>query len=414
MAIAIRAEGLSKQYRIGAQRERYRTLRDSITNMGMAPVRAVRAAFGNGDAARARRQQTLVWALQDASFDVEQGDVVGVIGRNGAGKSTLLKLLSKITEPTTGYAEVHGRVGSLLEVGTGFHNELTGRENIFLNGAILGMRKAEILRKFDEIVGFAEVEQFIDTPVKRYSSGMYLRLAFAVAAHLEPEILLVDEVLAVGDATFQKKCLGKLGSVAQEGRTVLFVSHNMGAIRSMCTKGIVLDKGRVQAVGDVGTAMAAYYKLIGALEFDAPADNDGPSSAGFGRIEVTGVGGGTIAQSKEFEASTTLTLQEATAGFTLYCHFMDMFGREVFVLRESHTDLGLVGVSPGTYTIRARFPPLWLSPGLYALWFKVQLSGEFGSSRYVTDKATIDVEGISGVVDSALLHPAVAWDIGRQ
>ena len=414
MAIAIRAEGLSKQYRIGAQRERYRTLRDSITNLSMAPIRAVRSALGNGDAARAKRQQTLVWALQDASFDVQQGDVVGVIGRNGAGKSTLLKLLSKITEPTTGFAEVHGRVGSLLEVGTGFHNELTGRENIFLNGAILGMRKAEIQRKFDEIVAFAEVEQFIDTPVKRYSSGMYLRLAFAVAAHLEPEILLVDEVLAVGDATFQKKCLGKLGSVAEEGRTVLFVSHNMGAIRSMCTKGIVLEKGRVQAVGDVGTAMAAYYRLIGALEFEAPSDGGAPSSTGFGRVSIVCDGGDTIGQSKEFEASTTLTLSEATVGFTLYCHLVDMFGREVFVLRESHTDLGLTGVSPGSYTIRARFPPLWLSPGLYALWFKVQTSGEFGSTRHVTDKATIDVEGTSGVADTALLHPTVSWAIDRQ
>ena len=309
---------------------------------------------------------------------------------------------------------MHGRVGSLLEVGTGFHHELTGRENIFLNGAILGMRKAEILRKFDEIVAFAEVEQFIDTPVKRYSSGMYLRLAFAVAAHLEPEILLVDEVLAVGDATFQKKCLGKMGSVAQEGRTVLFVSHNMGAIRSMCTKGIVLDKGRVQAVGDVGTAMAAYYRLIGALEFDDPASDQSPSSAGFGRVSITCDGGDTIAQSKEFEAATTLTFSEATVGFTLYCHLVDMLGREVFVMRESHTDLGLVGVSPGSYRIRARFPPLWLSPGLYALWFKVQTSGEFGSTRYVTDKATIDVEGTSGVADTALLHPTVSWAIDRQ
>ena len=414
MALAVKAENLSKQYRIGAQRERYRTLRDSITEMSTAPLRAVRSALRRGNGARAKRQQTLVWALQDASFEIEQGDVVGVIGRNGAGKSTLLKLLSKSTEPTTGYAEVHGRVGSLLEVGTGFHNELTGRENIFLNGAILGMRKGEILRKFDEIVAFAEVDQFIDTPVKRYSSGMYLRLAFAVAAHLEPEILLVDEVLAVGDATFQKKCLGKLGDVAQEGRTVLFVSHNMGAIRSMCTKGIVLERGRLQAAGEIGEAMAAYYRLIGALELESPSADAAPSGAGFGRLEIACDGSATIAQSKEFEASTTLTLSEATAGFTLYCHLVDMFGREVFVLRESHTDLGLVGVSPGSYAIRARFPPLWLSPGLYALWFKIQLSGEFGSTRHVSDKATIDVEGTSGVADTALLHPTVAWAINRQ
>ncbi len=414
MAIALRAEGLSKQYIIGTQRERYRTLRESLTALGTAPLRAVRSAFRRGVEARANRQEALVWALQDASFEIERGEVVGIIGRNGAGKSTLLKLLSKITEPTRGFAEVHGRVGSLLEVGTGFHNELTGRENIYLNGAILGMRKAEIEAKFDEIVAFAEVEQFIDTPVKRYSSGMYLRLAFAVAAHLEPEILLVDEVLAVGDATFQKKCLGKLGTVAKEGRTVLFVSHNMGAIRSMCTKGVVLEKGRVQESGEIGAAMAAYYRLIGALEFEAPSADDGPSRSGFGRVVIDCDGAETIEQSKEFEAATTLTLDENTSGFTLNCHLVDMLGREVFILRESSTDLGLAGVAPGTYRIKVRFPPLWLSPGLYALWFKVQISGAFASSRHVTDKATIDVVGTSGVADTALLHPRVTWAISRQ
>ncbi|MGE0360208.1 MAG: ABC transporter ATP-binding protein [Vicinamibacterales bacterium] len=413
MAIALRAEGLSKQYVIGAQRERYRTLRDSISSMSKAPLRAVRAAFRPGSADRTRRQPPLVWALNDASFEIERGDVVGIIGRNGAGKSTLLKLLSRITEPTRGFAEVHGRVGSLLEVGTGFHNELTGRENIFLNGAILGMRKAEIDRKFDEIVAFAEVEQFIDTPVKRYSSGMYLRLAFAVAAHLEPEILLVDEVLAVGDATFQKKCLGKLGTVAKEGRTVLFVSHNMGAIRSMCTKGIVLERGQVRATGDIGEAMAAYYRLIGSLESEAVPPGD-DRSVGFGRVTIDCDGAETISQSKEFEAATTLTLGEATSGFTLNCHLVDMFGREVFIIRESSTDLGLAGVTAGTYAIRARFPPLWLSPGLYALWFKVQIAGAYESSRHVTDKATIDVVGASGVADTALLHPGVTWAISRQ
>ncbi|RMD61644.1 ABC transporter ATP-binding protein, partial [Candidatus Parcubacteria bacterium] len=221
---AIRVEHLSKRYRIGAAQTRFRytTLRDRLAESLRAPFRR-RHAPGDG-------RHNYIWALNDISFEVEEGKVLGIIGRNGAGKSTLLKVLSRVTEPTKGLVVVRGRVGSLLEVGTGFHPELTGRENIYLNGAILGMKRAEIERKFDEIVAFSEVEQFIDTPVKRYSSGMYLRLAFAVAAHLEPEILVVDEVLAVGDAAFQKKCLGKMGDVAQQGRTVLFVSHNMSAI----------------------------------------------------------------------------------------------------------------------------------------------------------------------------------------
>ena len=230
--IAIRAENLGKQYRIGAPATHYRTLRETLSERFSAPLR--RLAGGQGDT---------IWALRDVSFDVNQGQVIGVIGRNGAGKSTLLKILSRVTYPTTGSAEIHGRVGSLLEVGTGFHPELTGRENILLNGAILGMKRTEIESKFDEIVEFAEVGQFIDTPVKRYSSGMYLRLAFAVAAHLEPEILVVDEVLAVGDAEFQRKCLGKMSDVAQEGRTVLFVSHNMSAILRLTEECLVIEKG---------------------------------------------------------------------------------------------------------------------------------------------------------------------------
>src|SRR5215468_2950855 len=223
----IKVESLGKQYNIGTQRAPYSTLRDSITEALRAPGGWLRR---NGN-----RKEETIWALQDVSFAVKPGEVVGVIGRNGAGKSTLLKLLSRITEPTSGQINLYGRVGSLLEVGTGFHPELSGRENVYLNGAILGMKRGEIDRKFDEIVAFAEIEKFIDTTVKHYSSGMYMRLAFAVAAHLEPEILLVDEVLAVGDAVFQKKCLGKMEEVSRtEGRTVLFVSHNMGAIQSLC------------------------------------------------------------------------------------------------------------------------------------------------------------------------------------
>jgi lipopolysaccharide transport system ATP-binding protein len=250
--IAIRVENLSKLYRIGtAGRPRYETLYDKIAGAGGRLLDRLRRPLVTHSAIHIPQseignpQSDYIWALKDVSFEVKRGEVVGIIGRNGAGKSTLLKILSRITEPTEGRAYVYGRVGSLLEVGTGFHPELTGRENIYLNGAILGMRKAEIDRKFDEIVAFAEIEKFIDTPVKFYSSGMYVRLAFAVAAHLDPEILLVDEVLAVGDAAFQKKCLGKMGEVAGEGRTVLFVSHNMGAIRSLCEKSLLLHQGRV-------------------------------------------------------------------------------------------------------------------------------------------------------------------------
>lgn len=235
--LAIRVENLGKEYRIGTQVDSYPTLRDTLADIVKWPVRMLRHGYTSSI--------ETIWALKDVSFDVKQGEVLGVIGRNGAGKSTLLKILSRVTEPTTGYAEIHGRVGSLLEVGTGFHPELTGRENIFLNGAILGMKRNEIESKFDEIVDFSGVEKFIDTPVKRYSSGMYLRLAFAVAAHMEPEILVVDEVLAVGDAEFQRKCLGKMSDVAQEGRTVLFVSHNMSAILRLTKEAIVLEKGNM-------------------------------------------------------------------------------------------------------------------------------------------------------------------------
>jgi lipopolysaccharide transport system ATP-binding protein len=253
--IAIRVENLSKKYHIGRAQERYDTLRDALS----ASFRNMKDSIFNRD--NAQRDETL-WALRDVSFEVERGEVVGVIGRNGAGKSTLLKILSQITEPTEGRAVINGRVGSLLEVGTGFHPELTGRENIYLNGAILGMRREEIDRKFDEIVEFSGVEKFIDTPVKRYSSGMRVRLAFAVAAHLDPEILLVDEVLAVGDAGFQEKCLGKMEEVSNQGRTVVFVSHNMGAIRSLCGRGIMLSSGSILFNGSVDSLVEKYLATV--------------------------------------------------------------------------------------------------------------------------------------------------------
>jgi lipopolysaccharide transport system ATP-binding protein len=245
---AIQAHGLSKAYRISTQQSRadYRTLRETLVEAARQPFRP-----------RAQRSDTF-WALNDVSFDVQQGEAIGFIGRNGAGKSTLLKILSRITRPTRGTADVYGRMGSLLEVGTGFHPELSGRENVYLNGAILGMSRAEIRRRFDEIVAFAEIERFLDTPVKRYSSGMYMRLAFAVAAHLQPEILVVDEVLAVGDTAFQAKCLGKMEDVASQGRTVLFVSHNMAAISQLCSRVLLLDSGVVKAEGSPDEVVSRY------------------------------------------------------------------------------------------------------------------------------------------------------------
>src|SRR5256714_8244945 len=249
---AIRVQGLGKSYRIG-HLERADTLRDAVQNFVMAPRTRLRKFF-----AKPTDQQT-IWALRDVSFDLDHGQVLGIVGRNWAGKSTLLKILSRITHPTEGYADVWGRLASLLEIGTGFHQDLTGRDNVYLNGAILGMRRTEISSKFDQIVDFAGIEKFIDTPVKRYSSGMYVRLAFAVAAHLDPDILIVDEVLSVGDAEFQRKCLGKMGEVtSEEGRTVLFVSHNMTAVESFCPRCIYLEDGRIAVDGPTSTAISMY------------------------------------------------------------------------------------------------------------------------------------------------------------
>ncbi len=277
----IKIDGLSKSYLIGHQRrEKYLALRDvlaekakSVGKRLLHPLRGASVGLISGD------EFEEFWALDDVSFEVKQGERVGIIGRNGAGKSTLLKMLSRITEPTRGRIEIDGRVASLLEVGTGFHPELTGRENVFLNGAILGMSRVEIKRKFDEIVDFAEVEKFLDTPVKRYSSGMYVRLAFAVAAHLEPEILVVDEVLAVGDAQFQKKCLGKMEEVSHQGRTILFVSHNMSYVSELCDRGILLNQGRLELDAPIDDAIDHYLNRLKAVNMPTyKATGDGSGS----------------------------------------------------------------------------------------------------------------------------------------
>ena len=272
---AISIEGIGKRYQIGATPNKYRTLRDSLANIALAPARRLRHAGSSTG------RVSTIWAVRDVSFDVAEGEAIGIIGRNGAGKSTLLKILSRITPPTEGRIHLHGRVGSLLEVGTGFHPELTGRENIYLNGAILGMGRAEIVSKFDEMVEFAEIGPFLDTPVKRYSSGMYVRLAFAVAAHLEPEILIVDEVLSVGDLAFQRKCLGKMESVTEGGRTVVFVSHNMQAVRSLCSRAVQIKDGRVIDDGPANDVVDAYMSMYASQESSAtwlsgegPGDDD--------------------------------------------------------------------------------------------------------------------------------------------
>ena len=279
-AVAVRTENLGKLYRVGGPRVAHGSLRESLVDAAQTPIRALRGEL---------RRPERFWALKDVTFDVGWGEVLGIVGANGAGKSTLLKILSRVTYPTTGRARLHGRVGALLEVGTGFHAELTGRENIYLNGAILGMRRSEIERKFDTIVDFAELGRFLDTPVKRYSSGMYMRLAFSVAAHLEPEILVVDEVLAVGDAAFQKKCLGKMDSAAREGRTILFVSHNMPAIQSLCHRALWLRDGRIVEEGPPASVVASYIASAvetGRFPLAEREDRSGDGSARIVSLEV--------------------------------------------------------------------------------------------------------------------------------
>lgn len=281
---AIHVVELGKAYRIGAARARYRTIRETISETMTAPVRRLADVMRGRDAGMT---SSTIWALKDVTFDVNRGEVIGVIGRNGAGKTTLLSILSRITKPSEGTVDLYGRLGSLLEVGTGFHPELTGRENIYLSGSILGMGRAEIDRKYDEIVEFAETEKFVDTPVKRYSSGMYLRLAFSVAAHLETDIILVDEVLAVGDAAFQKKCLGKMGEVATAGRTVLFVSHNMAAITELCAKTILIEDGRLLRYGPSTEVVDGYLNAVfGELDV---ALSDRTDRSGAANLQFTGV-----------------------------------------------------------------------------------------------------------------------------
>ncbi len=358
----VSVSNLSKRYVIG-HAVPYATLRDTLSQ----GARRLWSRFGTSPAPDASKEE--FWALRDVSFTVTRGEVVGIIGRNGAGKSTLLKILSRITDPTTGRVGLRGRVASLLEVGTGFHPELTGRENIFLNGAILGMMRAEIARKFDEIVAFAEIERFLDTPVKHYSSGMYVRLAFAVAAHLEPEILIIDEVLAVGDAAFQKKCLGKIGEVARgAGRTVLFVSHNMGVVANLCSRAILLDAGRVVRDGPANQVVSAHIQTNtqAAGEVEWRNDDLSVNSERLRLVRARILAGGQVAGDVPIDQEVTFEyefeMRNGNSSVTSSIHLFDKQG--VWVLCSGPAS---AEIAPGLYRHRVIFPANFFNDGLYTL-----------------------------------------------
>ena len=407
MTIAISVKDLGKQYRIGAAQTKFKygMLREVLVDAAMTPVRIYKALTGK--AARGTTNSESFWALKDISFDVEEGKVLGIVGRNGAGKSTLLKILSRVTEPTTGAVSVRGRVGSLLEVGTGFHPELTGRENIYMNGAILGMKRAEIDSKFDEIVDFSEVSQFIDTPVKRYSSGMYLRLAFGVAAHLEPEILVVDEVLAVGDAEFQRKCLGKMGDVAQQGRTVLFVSHNMSAIMRLTQEAIVLNKGQLLMRAPTQEAVDFYLSSGQAQAGERlwDAEDVPASSAPFRPIslKVKNRSGKVIDTVRSIEPVTVefeYQLDAPITGLRIGFYLSTMRGE--YVLTSFDTDAPELfekfdSRKSGRYVSRAEIPADIFNEGRYSLGVN---ASSFGVRRYFMDENAlafnVDISGAPG------------------
>jgi lipopolysaccharide transport system ATP-binding protein len=399
--IAITIENISKSYLIGHQsveRERYTALRDVI-------VRETRNFARKGlDLIRGRQivqgdDLEEFWALRDVSFEVRRGEVLGIIGRNGAGKSTLLKILSRITEPDRGRVIVRGRVASLLEVGTGFHPELTGRENIFLNGAILGMTRAEIRRRFDEIVAFAEVERFLDTPVKRYSSGMYVRLAFSIAAHLEPEILVVDEVLAVGDSEFQRKCLGKMHEVSsKQGRTVLFVSHNMATVESMCGSALLLDGGQCVARGDTPNVVHEYLRgltRVSGIPLGDRTDRSGSGEIRFVSMSLESHDGSIVSA---FQCGTEAVLhliaenrtKDALRGLEISLGIDNEAGQRVVLLDSMIVGADIPAFSPGQGSVRVVMPKLGLSPGRYRLTIYAAVNGTVAD--WIKNAAVFDVE----------------------
>jgi lipopolysaccharide transport system ATP-binding protein len=366
---AIDVQHLSKAYQIGEERQRYRSLRDDIAAMFSRRQRRARAV---------RRE---FWALKDVTFSVAPGEAVGIVGRNGAGKSTLLKLLSQITPPTGGRITVRGRVASLLEVGTGFHAELTGRENIYLNGAILGMTRREIVDRFDDIVEFAEVSKFLDTPVKHYSSGMYVRLAFSVAAHLEPEILIVDEVLAVGDSAFQRKCLGKMGQVAESGRTILFVSHNLGAVKNLCTRAVLLDGGRVKGIGTTDDIIRQYLDGLvdeaAGIRLGDRDDRLGNGSVRLQAVEIRNAQGqsaGAVQTGDAFHIDFHYTSARPLDDMSVAWNVRDELGQPLFRAssydtNQEHRDF------PASGRVRCTVPRLPLVPGRYHATVEIRVHG---------------------------------------
>ena len=419
--IAIRVEGISKRYRIG-RRESYQTLRDTLVSTVSAPFRMAGRLLRSQAADAAALDQT-IWALNEVSFEVPRGEAIGIIGGNGAGKSTLLKILSRITEPTNGFAEIHGRVASLLEVGTGFHPELTGRENIYLNGAILGMRKTEIDRKLDEIIAFSEINKFIDTPVKHYSSGMYLKLAFAVAAHLEPEILLVDEVLAVGDVRFQKKCLGKMGSVAKEGRTVILISHNMGAITQLCERVILLENGRIKRIGAPEEVVTAYLDSSLGAEAVSTWSNASPEPK---QSKVQFRSARLLSSDKQLVSLVTFNdpvlveieyeVRVSLSHLSINFHLFDSMNNLVFESMDSDSLEWKDGLrEPGRYLATATVPPCLLRPGRYSLSLIALIQDvkvfarEEGILRF-------DVSEVGYTLNShrlGIISPVLEWEVAR-
>ena len=419
--IVVKAENLGKQYKIGAVVDRSPTLRDAIVNAAQWPGRMLRG--------ERQPKKEVIWALRNVSFEVESGKVLGVIGRNGAGKSTLLKVLSRITEPSEGYARITGRVGSLLEVGTGFNPELTGRENIYLNGAILGMKRQEITRKFDEIVDFSGVEKFIETPVKRYSSGMYLRLAFSVAAHLEPEILVVDEVLAVGDAEFQRKCLGKMSEVAGEGRTVLFVSHNMSAVLRLTEESIVLERGQMVYRAPTLEAVEYYMSSGHAQTSERKWQSDEvPDSAKPFRpvalrvLDPRGQLSDVVRSIEPVTIELEYELDEPIQGLRVGIYLLTMRGDLVFTSfdTDSGEEYEKYGTRPaGRYVSRCQIPADFFNEGQYVLGIN---ASSYRVKRYFQDDHaltfSIDSMGAPGKQwpenRLGLIRPRLNWQIEEQ
>jgi lipopolysaccharide transport system ATP-binding protein len=387
--ISIRVEGIGKQFRLGQNRQGYKTIRESIGAYGSS----LRNLFSrNRHADRGSNgDRGLFWALRGLTFEINRGEVLGIVGTNGAGKSTLLKILSRVTEPTCGWAEIHGRLGSLLEVGTGFHPELTGRENIFLNGCLLGMTRMEIRRKFDAIVAFADLEQFLDTPVKRYSSGMYMRLAFAIAAHLEPDILIVDEVLAVGDARFQKKCIGKMQEVAQDGRTVILVSHNVAVLQSLCTRGILLSNGNCLYDGSITNAVRHH---IGSLEsasaqdLRSRKDRKGTGEIKLEEVEITPAEGTVLATGSPARFAFKLSRFSPATSFSFTIH-------DSLTAPIAHFTPQVGSDDDGTYNTQSpslicRIPEMPLLPGRYYISTAVHSSGDL--QDWLANAVSFDVE----------------------